>query len=62
MLSWLLNKYEDWKFEKEFQKKKEELTKLDPFIYEIPSETEDHPGPEPTRYNTWEVKGKDIDF
>ncbi len=35
---------------------------LDPFIYDIPSETKDHPGSEPTRYKTWENKGKDIDF
>lgn len=62
MISWLLNKYDDWKFEREFQKKKEELMKNDPFIYDIPSETTDHPGAEPTRYNTWESKGKDIDF
>ncbi len=38
MISWLVNKYQDWKFEKEFQKKKEELIKHDPFIYEIPEE------------------------
>lgn len=58
----LLDLYNEWKFEREFQKKKAELIKLDPFIYDIPSETPDHPGPEPTRYNTWESKGKDIDF
>ena len=75
MISWLLNKYEDWKFEREFQKKKKQLMELDPFIYDIPSDTGDsvlsepHPfedngpkGPEPTRYKTWESKGKDIDF
>ena len=62
MISWILNKYEDWKFEREFEKKKQEIMKLDPFIYDIPSETKDHPGAEPTRYKTWETKGKEIDF
>lgn len=62
MISWLLNKYEDWKFEREFEKKKQEIMKLDPFIYDIPSETEDIPGAEPTRFKTWETKGKEIDF
>lgn len=62
MISWLLNKYQEWKFERDFQKKKEELMKLDHFIYDMPSETKDRPGAEPTRYNTWESKGKDIDF
>lgn len=62
MIRWLLNKLEERRFEKEFQKKKEEIMKLDPFIYSVPSETEDHPGAEPTRYSTWEHKGKDIDF
>ena len=38
MISWLLNKYEDWKFEREFQKKKKQLMELDPFIYDIPSD------------------------
>ena len=38
MINWLLNKYRDWQFEREFQKKKAELMKLDPFIYEIPEE------------------------
>ena len=36
--------------------------KIDPFIYDVPSETEDHPGAEPTRYKTWESKGKEVDF
>ena len=62
MISWLLNKYHDWQFDKEFKKKKEELMKIDPFIYDAPSETEDHPGAEPTRYKTWESKGKEVDF
>lgn len=62
MISWLLNKYQDWQLDKEFEKKKEELMKIDPFIYDVPSETEDHPGAEPTRYKTWESKGKEVDF
>ena len=62
MFSKLLNLYEEWKFNREFEKKKAEILKADPFIYEIPSETEDHPGSEPTRYKTWESKGKEIDF
>tara|TARA_A100001015_G_scaffold223734_1_gene252093 strand:+ start:186 stop:323 length:138 start_codon:yes stop_codon:yes gene_type:complete len=36
MINWLLNKYSEWKFEREFKKKKKELLKLDPFIYQIP--------------------------
>ena len=36
MITWLVEKYKDWQFEREFQKKKKELMKLDPFIYEIP--------------------------
>ena len=35
MLQWLIDKYEDWKFEKEFQKKKRELLEKDPFIYNL---------------------------
>jgi len=35
MLQWIINKYEDWKFEKEFQKKKRELLEKDPFIYDL---------------------------
>ncbi len=35
-LSWLLNKYNEWKFNREFERKKKEILKLDPFIYEIP--------------------------
>lgn len=59
MFRWLINKYYDWQFEREFQKRKKELIELDPFIYEIP---EEKPHSDPTRYNTWEHKGKDIDF
>ena len=62
MISWILNKYQDWKFERDFQKRKAELMTIDPFIYNLPSETEDHPGAEHTRYKTWESKGKEIDF
>ena len=54
-----MDKINDWRFEREFQKRKKELIELDPFIYEIP---EEKPHDDPTRYNTWEHKGKDIDF
>lgn len=30
----LIDAYEEWKFNREFEKKKKELTRLDPFIYE----------------------------
>jgi len=59
MINWLINKYKDWQFEREFQKRKKELMELDPFIYEIPEEKSHK---DPTRYDTWEHKGKDIDF
>ena len=36
MLKWIKEKYDDWKFEKEFQAKKKELMKSDPFIYYMP--------------------------
>lgn len=42
MYKWLLEKYYDWKFEKEFQKKKKELIKLDPFIYDLPNKDENN--------------------
>ena len=35
MLQWIINKYEEWKFEREFQKKKKELLEKDPFIYDL---------------------------
>lgn len=35
MFKWLIDKYEEWKFNREFQKKKKELMKRDPFIYEL---------------------------
>ncbi len=34
MFRWLIDAYEEWKFNREFEKKKKELTKLDPFIYD----------------------------
>ena len=40
MLQWLIDKYEEWKFEREFQKKKAEILKTDPFIYEFPCTSE----------------------
>ena len=40
MFSWIVEKYYDWKFEREFQKKKKELIKLDPFIYDLPNKDE----------------------
>lgn len=36
MIAWLIEKFTDWQIEREFKKKKKELMKLDPFIYEIP--------------------------
>ena len=38
MFRWLINLYEEWKFSREFEKKKKELLKADPFIYEITDE------------------------
>ena len=35
MFKWLIYWYEEWKFKREFQKKKKELIKLDPFIYKV---------------------------
>ena len=40
MLKWIRDKYDDWKFEKEFQAKKKEIMKVDPFIYNIPDTNE----------------------
>ena len=40
MLKWVRDKYDDWKFEKEFQAKKKEIMKIDPFIYNIPDTNE----------------------
>ncbi len=36
MLKWLRDRYDDWKFEKEFQARKKEIMKIDPFIYDLP--------------------------
>ena len=36
MFKWLLEKYREWQFERAFQKRKKEIMKVDPFIYEIP--------------------------
>ena len=40
MLNWFRDKYDDWKFEKEFQAKRKEIMKIDPFIYNIPDTNE----------------------
>ena len=40
MLKWFRDKYDDWKFEKEFQAKRKEIMKIDPFIYNIPDTNE----------------------
>ena len=37
-LSWLLDKYQEWKFNREFARKKKEILKLDPFIYDMPND------------------------
>ena len=36
MFKWILEKYQEWQFERAFQKRKKEIMKVDPFIYEIP--------------------------
>ena len=36
MFRWILEKYQEWQFERAFQKRKKEIMKVDPFIYEIP--------------------------
>jgi hypothetical protein len=33
MIKWLIEKFEDWKFQREFQRKKKQLLKTDPFVY-----------------------------
>tara|TARA_Y100000114_G_scaffold124095_1_gene119793 strand:- start:115 stop:243 length:129 start_codon:yes stop_codon:yes gene_type:complete len=35
MIQWLREWYAEWKFNREFEKKKKELLKKDPFIYEF---------------------------
>lgn len=37
-LNWLLEKYNEWKFNREFERKKKEIMKLDPFIYDLPND------------------------
>ena len=32
----LIDWYDEWKFTRDFEKKKKELIKLDPFIYDLP--------------------------
>lgn len=41
MFKWLIDKYNEWRFEREFQKRKAEIMKVDPFIYEIPVSKDD---------------------
>ena len=35
MIQWLRDLYDNWKFNREFEKKKKELLKKDPFIYDF---------------------------
>lgn len=35
MIQWLRDLFENWKFNREFERKKKELLKKDPFIYEF---------------------------
>ena len=35
MIQWLRDLYDNWKFNREFEKKKKELLRKDPFIYEF---------------------------
>ena len=35
IIDWLIEKYENWKFNREFEKKKKELLNKDPFIYDF---------------------------
>ena len=35
MIQWLRDLYDNWKVNREFEKKKKELLKKDPFIYEF---------------------------
>ncbi len=35
MIQWLRDWYDNWKFNREFEKKKKELIKKDPFIYKF---------------------------
>jgi len=40
MINWLVEKYREWKFERDFQKKKKELLKIDPFVYDFESKND----------------------
>ena len=40
MINWLSEKYRQWKFERDFQKKKKELLKVDPFVYDFESKND----------------------
>tara|TARA_Y100000114_G_scaffold66739_1_gene61185 strand:+ start:87 stop:227 length:141 start_codon:yes stop_codon:yes gene_type:complete len=40
MINWLVEKYREWKFERDFQKKKKELLKVDPFVYDFESKND----------------------
>ena len=40
MINWLVEKYREWKFERVFQKKKKELLKVDPFVYDFKSKND----------------------
>lgn len=35
MFKWLRELYDTWKFNREFEKKKKKLIKVDPFIYKV---------------------------
>jgi hypothetical protein len=35
MFRWILEFYEEWKFNREFEKKKRKLLEHDPFIYDL---------------------------
>ena len=40
MINWLVEKYREWKFERDFQKKKKQLLKVDPFVYDFESKND----------------------
>ena len=40
MINWLAEKYRQWKFERDCQKKKKELLKVDPFVYDFESKND----------------------
>ena len=41
MFKWLIEKYQEWQFERAFRKRKKEIMKVDPFIYTIPEDEND---------------------